>query len=249
MINNGTSHNINVELTFSRSSTDNPLYTRYGSQFSFSVSATPPFSLWDGKDYASMNDNDPNKHKMIEYHKWKFKAKIFSPLTPSDIKRTPVLMSRIEYGFLGTYNKHKKSPFETFYVGGDGMTGYSGTYATETVGLRGYPNGSIAGNGGYSSYAYAYSRLALELRYPFLLETTSTIYGLAFVEAGNAWTDVSKFNPFNLKRSAGFGVRIILPMIGLMGVDWAYGFDQPNHITTGKSRGGSNWHFVIGQEF
>ena len=191
---------------------------------------------------------DPDKYKFIEYHKWKFKAKIFSPLAPLTVKRTPVLMTRVEYGFLGTYNKNKKSPFETFYMGGDGMSGYSSTYAQETIGLRGYENGSIAGNGGYNSYGYAYSRLAMELRYPFLLEPSSTIYGLVFVEAGNAWTDLKNFNPFNLKRSAGVGVRIFLPMIGLMGLDWAYGFDEPNYGSNGK-RSGSNLHFIIGQEF
>ena len=246
LVQNGNSHNVNMELMLQRNSVDNPLYTRRGSQFSVSVSATPPYSLWDGKDYASMADNDEGKFNFIEYHKWKFKAKIFSPLAPLTVKRTPVLMSRIEYGFLGHYNKNKRSPFETFYMGGDGMSGYSSTYATETIGLRGYENGSIAGNNGYNSYGYAYSRLAMELRYPFLLEPTSTIYGLAFVEAGNAWQNLKDFSPFDLKRSAGVGVRIFLPMIGMMGIDWAYGFDKVNGQRTA---GGSNFHFIIGQEF
>ncbi|MEG1749465.1 MAG: outer membrane protein assembly factor BamA [Tannerellaceae bacterium] len=246
LVQNGTSHNINLELMLQRNSIDNPLYTRKGSQFSLSVAATPPYSAWDGKDYGSMSDQDPNKFRFIEYHKWKFKAKIFSPLAPLTVKRTPVLMTRVEYGFLGSYDKGKRSPFETFYMGGDGMSGYSSTYATETIGLRGYENGSIAGNGGYDSYGYAYSRLAMELRYPFLLEPSSTIYGLLFVEAGNAWKDLKSFNPFDLKRSAGVGVRIFLPMIGLMGLDWAYGFDKPDGSS---KRGGSNIHFIIGQEF
>lgn len=246
LVNNGTCHNINLELVLQRNSIDNPLYTRSGSQFAVSVSATPPYSLWDKKDYGAMDDQNPDKFKFIEYHKWKFKAKIFSPLAPRRVKRTPVLMTRVEYGFLGSYDKNKRSPFETFYMGGDGMSGYSSTYATETIGLRGYENGSIAGNSGYNSYGYAYSRLGMELRYPFLLEPTSTIYGLAFVEAGNAWRQLRDFNPFALKRSAGIGVRIFLPMIGLMGIDWAYGFDRPD----GSSRrGGSNFHFIIGQEF
>ena len=244
LVQNGTSHNVNLELMLQRNSIDNPLYTRHGSQFSVSVSATPPYSLWDGKDYTSMSDSDPNKFKFIEYHKWKFKAKLFSPLAPVAVKRTPVLMTRVEYGFLGSYNSHKRSPFETFYMGGDGMSGYSSTYATETIGLRGYENGSIAGNAGYSSYGYAYSRLAMELRYPFLLEPSSTIYGLVFAEAGNAWKDLKSFNPFDLKRSVGVGARIFLPMIGLMGIDMAYGFDKVN----GK-RGGWHPHFIIGQEF
>ncbi|RHJ93405.1 outer membrane protein assembly factor BamA [Parabacteroides bouchesdurhonensis] len=246
LVNEGTCHNINLELLLQRNSIDNPLYTRRGSQFSLSVSATPPFSLFDNKDYGSMSDQDPTKFRFIEYHKWKFKAKIFSPLAPLTVKRTPVLMTRVEYGFLGSYDKNKRSPFETFYMGGDGMSGYSSTYATETIGLRGYENGSIAGNGGYNSYGYAYSRLSMELRYPFLLEPSSTIYGLVFAEAGNAWRTLRDFNPFALKRSAGVGVRIFLPMIGLMGIDWAYGFDVPDYSS---KRGGSNIHFIIGQEF
>ena len=248
LVQNGTCHNINLELNLSRNSIDNPLYTRSGSQFSLSVALTPPYSLFNDKDYAAMSNDNPDKYRFIEYHKWKFKAKIFSPLAPLTVKRTPVLMSRVEFGFLGMYDKNKKTPFETFYMGGDGMSGYSSTYATETIGLRGYENGSIAGNGGYSSYGYAYQRLAMELRYPFLLEPSSTIYGLLFVEAGNAWTDMKDFNPFKLKRSAGVGVRIFLPMIGLMGLDWAYGFDEPNYGGSGK-RSGSNLHFIIGQEF
>lgn len=242
LIQNGTSHNVNLEFLLQRSSIDNPLYTRRGSQFALSLALTPPYSLFDNKDYATMDQYDEQKYKLIEYYKWKFKAKVFTPLAPMTVKRTPVLMARAEFGFLGAYNKNKRSPFETFYVGGDGMSGYSSTYATETIGLRGYENGSLSYN------ANAYSRLSMELRYPFILEPSSTIYGLAFVEAGNAWEDMKDYNPFNLKRSAGIGVRIFLPMIGLMGIDWAYGFDVPNINKDGK-RSGSNFHFIIGQEF
>ena len=242
LIENGTSHNVNLEFLLQRSSIDNPLYTRRGSQFALSLALTPPYSLFDNKDYAAMDQYDEQKYKLIEYYKWKFKAKVFTPLAPMTVKRTPVLMARAEFGFLGAYNKNKRSPFETFYVGGDGMSGYSSPYATETIGLRGYENGSLSYN------ANAYSRLSMELRYPFILEPSSTIYGLAFVEAGNAWEDMKDYNPFNLKRSAGIGVRIFLPMIGLMGIDWAYGFDAPNISTDGK-RSGSNFHFIIGQEF
>ena len=153
-------------------------------------------------------------------------------------------MTRFEFGILGAYNKYKKSPFETFYVGGDGMSGYSSGYATETIGLRGYDNGSLAGNG--SPDAYAYSRMTLELRYPLMLETSTSMFALAFVEGGNAWEHVKDFNPLNMKRSAGVGVRILLPMVGLMGVDWAYGFQKK---INGQKVGGSQFHFIIGQEF
>lgn len=149
-------------------------------------------------------------------------------------------MTRAEFGILGYYNKNKKSPFETYYMGGDGMSGYSSSYATETIGLRGYENGSLTPSG-YSGYAY--DRFSVELRYPFLLGNT-TIYGLTFLEAGNAWANTRDFNPFDMKRSAGAGVRIFLPMVGLMGIDWAYGFD-----TVFGKKGGSNFHFILGQEF
>ncbi|GHT12887.1 outer membrane protein assembly factor [Bacteroidia bacterium] len=245
IIDNGNANSLSLGLTLSWSSIDNPLYTRRGSQFSASVSATPPYSMFDGRDYAAMASDDPKKNEWIEYNKWKFKGKIFIPLAnPEVITKTPVLMSRVEYGFLGSYNSHKQTPFETFYVGGDGMTGYSSMYATETIGLRGYENGSLTPNRG--DEAYAYSRLALELRYPFMLEQSATIYGLLFLEAGNAWHDIKSFNPFALKRSAGVGARIFLPMIGLMGIDWGYGFDRP---TPGANISKGQFHFILGQEF
>ena len=243
-ISDGNANSLSLGLTLSRSSIDNPVYTRSGSQFSASVQLTPPYSLFDHKDYASMASNDPAKYEWIEFHKWKFKSKMFLPLAnPETVKKTPVLMGRVEYGFLGSYNPYKQTPFETFYVGGDGMTGYADIYATETIGLRGYSNGSLTP---YGSEGYAYSRLSMELRYPLMLEQTSTIYVLGFLEAGNAWHDIQTFNPFDLKRSAGIGARIFLPMIGLMGIDWGYGFDSP---TPGTKRSGSQFHFILGQEF
>jgi outer membrane protein insertion porin family len=245
---NGNYHDINLELVLQRNSMDNPLYTRTGSQFMISGTTTFPYSLFDGKDYKNMT-SDAQKYKLVEYYKARFKSKTFIPLlTPPQYGgplRTPVLMSRVEVGWIGDYNKYKKSPFGTFYVGGDGMTGgYS--YYQETVALRGYDNGEIAGNNTYMPNARAYSRLSLELRYPLILEPSSTIYGLLFVEAGDAWNSIADFKPFNLKRSAGVGARIFLPMIGLMGIDWGYGFDTP---TGSSERGGSHIHFILGQEF
>lgn len=248
MVKDGSCNALSINLSLTRRSIDDPVYTRRGTDFSVSVAITPPFSLWDGKDYASMKSVDGyyepgEKFKWIEYHKWKFKSKTFTPL--SNAKRTPVIMTRAEFGFLGYFNKHKRSPFETFYVGGDGMSGYSSTYATETIGLRGYENGALG------TQASAYTRLGVELRYPLILEPTSTIYLLGFAEAGNAWDNVSDFNPFELKRSAGIGARIMLPMIGLMGIDWAYGFDPTRSYggNMSRDRSGSQFHFVIGQEF
>lgn len=247
LINTGNCNNINLSFSLSRSSTDNPLFPRSGSDFLAQVTLTPPWSLWDGKDYKNMTDDstDPNyehdqkeKYRWIEYHKWKFSAKTYTALTNG--AKCFVLMTRADIGILGSYNKYKKSPFETYYVGGDGMSGYSTTYTQETIGLRGYENGSLTP---YYSEGYAYDRFTMELRYPFLLGNT-TIYGLTFVEAGNAWHEAKNFNPFDMKRSAGVGVRIYLPMVGLMGIDWAYGFDK-----VFGTKGGSNFHFVLGQEF
>ena len=248
---NGMCNKFSLDLSLQRSSIDNPLYTRYGSQFTASLSITPPYSLFDGKDYATITDLGI-KHKWIEYHKWKFQGKIFLPLAPLPVnngpKRTPVLMSRVEYGFLGHFNKNKISPFESFQMGGDMMTGYGSSYASELIGLRGYDNHSLAGGNNYAivPYGYAYSRLSMELRYPFILEPNSTIYGLVFAEAGNAWGTVGGFHPFDLKRSAGAGVRIYLPMIGMMGIDWGYGFDTPYGLS---EKGGGHFHFILGQEF
>lgn len=249
LINNGTCNNLSLNLTLGRNTTDNAIFPRTGSEFSFSVSLTPPYSLFDGVDYAGLA-NDPTsstyqqqlqqKHKWIEYNKWKFKSKTYTALTSG--KKCLVLMTRADFGILGSYNSNKRSPFETFCVGGDGMSGASYTYATEIVGLRGYQNGSLTPTG----EGYAYSRLTAELRYPFMMENSTTIYGLAFVEGGNAWTDIKKFNPFDMKRSAGVGVRIFLPMIGMMGLDWAYGFDP---IYGSREYGGSQIHFILGTEF
>lgn len=243
IINNGSSNNLSLNLTLSRNSLDNPVYTRRGSQFSLSLGITPPYSLL-GED-KKIDYKDPKvplskKFKWVEYHKWKFKARTFTPISPNE---KLVLATRVEYGFLGQFNKDKKSPFETFFMGGDGMSGYSSTYLTETIALRGYENGSLTP---YGYDGYAYSRLGVELRYPLMLQPSSTIYALTFLEAGNAWNDVKNFNPFDLKRSAGAGVRIMLPMIGMLGIDWAYGFDK---VFGTRDHGGSQFHFIIGQEF
>ena len=252
LITDGNCNNINLSLSVNRSSVNHPFYPSSGSDFLASVTLTPPYSLWDGRNYKNLatNYNSSNyqreaqeKYRWIEYHKWKVKFRTFTALSNAPLK-TPVLMTRAEFGILGAYNRYKKSPFETYYVGGDGMSGYSTGYATETIGLRGYDNGSLAGNNGQN--AYAYSRMTLELRYPLMLETSTSMYALAFVEGGNAWSDVKRFNPFNMKRSAGIGVRILLPMVGLMGIDWAYGFQK---YINGVKAGGPQFHFIIGQEF
>ncbi len=244
-MNNGTSNSIVLGLTLARNSIDNPLYTRRGSMFSLNLQMTPPISLlqdkdWEGLYRANTTESKKELYRWIEYWKLRFKSRTYTPLTDPDGQWTLVFMTRADFGLLGSYNKWMKSPFETFYVGGDGMTG-SYTYATETIGLRGYDNGAFTP---WGKEGYAYTRFGMELHFPFMLQPTTTIYGLAFIEGGNAWTDIKDFAPFSMKRSAGAGVRIYLPMVGMMGIDWAYGFDK-----VFGTKGGSHFHFVLGQEF
>ncbi|MBO8475632.1 MAG: outer membrane protein assembly factor BamA [Bacteroidetes bacterium] len=244
-MNNGTSNAFVLGLSFARNSIDNPIYTRSGSQFSIDLSLTPPVSLFSNKDWKALSEAGTQEakeemYRWIEYWKLKFKARTYTPLTDPEGKWTLVLMTRADIGLLGSYNKYLKSPFETFYVGGDGMSGSYG-YAQETIALRGYDNGAFTP---WTKDGYAYTRFCMELHFPFMLQPTTTIYGLAFLEGGNAWTDMKDFSPFNLKRSAGAGVRIYLPMVGMMGIDWAYGFDE-----VFGQKGGSHFHFILGQEF
>lgn len=242
----GVTNDLALGLTISRNSIDNPIYTRRGSNIQFSVNATLPYSLFPGnrdKDYASMDIAE--KNNWVEYHKWKFKAQFFVPLT-KDSKL--VLMGKVEYGFLGYYNKDKRSGFGKFLVGGDGTSGYS-TPGSELVALRGYDNGALtpySGDGYYGYNGNLYTKMTMELRYPVLLKPQSTIWVLGFLEAGNCWSEFKEFNPFNLKRSAGLGVRVYLPMFGLLGVDWGYGFDNDQ---TGIPEKRSHFHFILGQEF
>ena len=244
VLSDGTSHNFAINLQLSRSSIDNPIYTRRGSQFTLGVKITPPYSLIKGVTEAQAAQmTAAEKYNMLEYHKWRFSGKVFTPLTP-DSKL--VLMTRADFGFLGHYNSNIKSPFESFYMGGDGMSGYS-SYSTEYISMRGYQSGSLtpydAATG--RNMGYVYNKFTMELRYPISLEQNATIWALAFVEAGNCFADIKDYNPFKLKRSAGVGVRIFLPMFGLMGIDWGWGFDP---INGSNQYGGSQFHFVLGQE-
>ncbi len=240
---NGTSNSLVLGLTLSRNSIDNPQYTRTGSIFSLNLQLTPPASLFGKKDWKKLSEQNTDEahrelYRWIEYWKLRFTSRTYTPLTNPDGKYTLVLMTRADIGLLGSYNRYLKSPFETFYVGGDGMSG-SYTYAQETIALRGYDNGQLTPY--YEGGGRAYTRFGVELHFPFLLQPTTTIYGLTFLEGGNAWSDVKKFQPFDIKRSAGVGVRIFLPMVG---IDWAYGFDKVY-----GEKGGSHFHFILGQEF
>ncbi len=255
----GLSHNLSYSVTLSRNSTDQQIYPRMGSDVSLSLQLTPPFSLfrkhtfdaqgnklpvksWKDIDYDTW-DSD-HRFRWIEYHKWKFSAASYTKLA-GDL----VLMTRAQFGYLGTYNrKWGYSPFEGFLVGGDGMSGYN-TYGSDIIPLRGYENYSLTPveatsyNSNGSAYAgNVYDKFTVELRYPVIMQPSSQIFVLAFLEGGNCWSDIRKFNPFQIKRSAGVGARIFLPMIGLLGIDWGYGFDDAQN-------GGSQLHFIIGQQF
>ena len=242
----GISHNLSYAINLSRNSTDQQIYPRQGSEFLVSLQMTPPYSLLrknaETIDYESQTAQQ--RYKWVEYHKWKLSGTVYARLV-GDL----VLMTRAQFGYLGYYNRNLGySPFEGFLVGGDGMSGYS-TYGTEVIALRGYENYSltpyIASKYNSNGYAYAgnvYDKFTVELRYPVMLQPQSTIFALLFLEGGNSWSDIRDFRPFQIKRSAGVGVRVYLPMIGLLGVDWGWGFDDSRY-------GKSQFHFVIGQQF
>lgn len=240
IMSNGNANLFSLKFVFGRNSVDQPIYPRRGSDFSISVQATPPYSMWDGKDYADPTMSDRERYKWIEFHKWQLKSQWFQALTPN---QNLVLMVKAEMGYLGHYNKHKTSPFERFEVGGDGMSGYN-IYGIDIISMRGYEDGALDPVNDY--YAIAYNKYTAELRYPVILKPSSQIYVLGFLEGGNAFDSWKSFSPFKIKRSAGFGVRLYLPVVGMLGIDWGYGFDAPAGKT---NKSGSQFHFVMGQQF
>jgi outer membrane protein insertion porin family len=237
---NGTFNNLSFKTVVGRSSIDNPLYSRRGSSFSVSLKLTPPYSWFTDTDYSPANPDMTNneRYKWIEYHKWLLKGQLFNPVSKDE---KLVLRTAFELGFLGYYDPYRKSPFEGFIVGGSGMSGYN-IYGTDYVALRGYKDFSLSPNNGSNMY----SKFTLEMRYPITLKPSATIYALTFLEAGNAGMSFYNYVPFKLHRSAGLGVRIFLPMFGLMGIDWGYGFDEVYGVPDAN---GSQFHFVIGQQF
>lgn len=235
---NGFSNNVNYNIRIGRNSVDQLIYPRRGSNFSLSLKMTPPYSIFDGiSDYSKISDQE--KYSWIEYYKWKFKSSWFSAFTDK-----LVLNTRVEIGLLGAYdNDLGVAPFERFYVGGDGMSGMGYQFdGRELISLRGYSNNSLSPQTG----ATIYNKYTTELRYAINLNPSSTVYALGFLEAGNAWDSFNNFNPFGVKRSAGFGVRIMLPMIGMMGLDYGWGLDD---ILENPDANGGQFHFSIGQQF
>ncbi|MBO7651693.1 MAG: outer membrane protein assembly factor BamA [Bacteroidales bacterium] len=241
----GVSNNLSIKAVLGRSSSGpNPIFPTMGSEFSVSAELTPPYSYMNGKDYTDPNMTLQERYKWIEYHKYKASARWFTTLFgPKDgSSRALVLVTKAEFGLLGMYNKDVgKSPFEYFQLGGDGLYGYN-LYGAENIGLRGYSNQSLTP----ASNGYVYNKYAVELRYPMSLNPNATFYAIVFAEAGNCWHSIENFRPFDVKRSAGVGVRVYMSMIGLIGVDWGYGFDE---VPGATGANGSQFHFVIGQNF
>lgn len=244
---NGSSNLFSLTTRLIRFSTSpNLIYPRSGSSFTLSLQLTPPYSLISGANL--LNAEDEVKYNWIEFHKWIFKADYYFPITRDD---KLVLNTKFAFGYLGYYNKDiGPSPFENFYLGGDGMTGYS-FYGREVISLRGYTNGSLTPSDpvrGVPS-GNVYSKLTFEVRYPISLNQQATVYALAFLEAGRAWYKLSDYNPFRMNRAAGFGLRANLPMFGLLGIDWGYGFDEVPDPSRYSNANKSQFHFVIGQQF
>ncbi len=237
---NGEYNSINYGITFGRKSVDQPIYPRSGSDFTLSLTATPPYSWFSNKDYKNMTDE--KKFKWMEYHKWNFSSSWYQAIV-GDL----VVSLRARYGFLGLYNRDiGVTPFERFFLGGDGLSGYNNLDGREIIAFRGYSNESLTPDYYYNKNVGAtiYNKNTLEIRYPLSLNPSATIYVMGFAEAGNAWRNFSHFNPFDLKRSAGVGVRVFLPMFGLLGLDWGYGFDPIPGIP-GANKG--QFHFSINQ--
>ena len=237
---NGVANEFSVKVAFGRSTVDQPIFPRRGSEFSITTTITPPYSAWDGRDYSDSDMPDQIRYKWIEYHRWQMKGRWFQALTRNS---NLVLMASAEMGFLGHYNINKKSPFERFEIGGDGMSGYT-IYGVDIIGLRGYEDGALDPVNG--NYSMAYNKYTMELRYPLILKQSSQIYMLAFLEGGSGFNSWKEFSPFKIKRSAGLGVRLYLPIVGLLGLDWGWGFDAAMGQT---KRSGSHFHFTMGQSF
>jgi len=245
--NTGYANNFSFKHVLSRNSVDNPIYPSSGSVFNFSLQWTPPWSMFSNQNYNTLSQQD--KYKLLEYHKWKFSAQQYLSL---DRAHKLVLQSSAEFGVIGLYNRAiGLTPFERFYIGGDGLSGFY-LDGRDIIRLRGYAastsvtpeisnlNGTIVDQG-----ATIYDKFTFELRYPFIKSESATIWAEVFAEGGNGWLGFSSFNPFDLKRSVGGGIRVFLPMFGLLGVDYGYGFD--NDISTGAISGG-HFAFYIGQQ-
>ncbi|MBL7839013.1 MAG: BamA/TamA family outer membrane protein [Cyclobacteriaceae bacterium] len=246
-----SSYGFKLNTTIARNSIDDPMYPKSGSTISLSVDLTPPYSSWRNLNYETATTEQ--KNKFVEYHKWMFDSKFYIPLDRKSPHKL-VLEAKAHFGFIGSYSKALGlGPFERFYLGGDGLAGGVGSFVLgqEVIGLRGYQNNQITppfnSLSGTVRGGIVYDKFGLELRYPITTSQAATIYGFAFTEAGNNWYNYEDFNPFEMYKSAGFGARIFMPAFGLIGVNWAYGFD-PFPLDSGNKRSGAQFHFTIGQQ-
>ena len=249
---NCSSNAITFNTTLARNSVDNQMYPSSGSSVSLSLALTPPYSAFNNLDYKTASSAEKNKWQ--EYHKWMFDARYYLPL---DSKKKLVLEAKVHFGFIGAYNKEKTGigPFERFVLGGSGLAGGFNSFVLgkEIIGLRGYQDNQITpptystGNSTSQKGGVVYEKMGLELRYPVTTGNAATIYGLIFTEAGNNWGGYEDFNPFKMYKSAGVGARIFMPAFGLIGLNWAYGFD-PVPLGSKGSVSGSQFHFTIGQQ-
>jgi outer membrane protein insertion porin family len=237
---NGNSYDLSLSQVLSRSSTDSQIFPTSGSNIKFTVQATLPYSSFNGKNYNNLSTTE--RYKFAEYHKWKFESQYFQK-----IYGKLVLKAQAQFGFLGYYNKQVgQAPFGRFKLGGDGLQGFDFLQGSEVIGLRGYANNSIVPEGAVSTAGSPiFNKYVLELRHPITLNQSATVFVLAFAEGGNTWNKFSEFNPFNVKRSVGVGARIFLPIFGLLGIDYGYGFDAiPGNAAANKGQ----FHFSIAQQ-
>jgi outer membrane protein insertion porin family len=239
----GAANSVSLRIILSRNSTDQPIYPSNGSNISLSGQFSPPYSLINGKDYSTMPESE--RYRWLEFYKWKFDASWFTKLAGN--KRPLVLMVRTNFGFVGRYNdKRDYTPFDRFWMGGSGLIGYN-LDGRELIALRGYDNNSLTPIvQGKQQGGIIYDRFTMELRYPISTNPSATVFPLIFFEGGNAWSDYKNFNPFDIYRSVGAGVRIFLPMFGMIGLDYGYGFDNVLYLPA-ANRG--NFHFLLGQQF
>jgi outer membrane protein insertion porin family len=246
----GVSNNININVGLVRNSTNDMIFPTSGSEFRLNAQLTPPWSLFNNKDYNTISDEE--RFEFLEYHKWKFQGKWFIPLDKraGDRDAKLVLMLRTEFGFLGQYNAAVGiTPFERFFLGGDGLTGFN-VDGREIIAQRGYPNLSLTpGSNGTSTGAVGgtiYNKHTAELRFLLSPNPQAKIWVHAFAEAGNAWLTFDEYTPFQINRAVGIGARFFLPMFGLLGVDYGWGLDP---IGPAREIPGGQFHFMIGQQF
>jgi len=240
----GTSYNFNLTQELSRDSRDSPIFPTGGSYFRFTVQATPPYSLFNNTNYATASDKE--RYKFTEYHKWKFESQWFQRITGK-----LVLKAQAQFGFLGSYSSAVgQSPFERFKLGGDGMQGFDFLQGSELIAMRGYSNNSVIPVGANQNTARQsgspiFNKYVLELRYPVIASQSATAFLVTFAEGGNTWDKFSDFNPFNIRRSVGVGAKIFLPIFGLLGIDYGYGFDKIPGIPDANK---GQFHFSIAQQ-